>query len=179
MKRLVISLCAVFLLLTVSGCERDYERETYTKDLNIAVEAEPTSVYALEEEITQIAAEYDEGGILTEAIAVFKGEEDIKNQKGTISFTFCRDDKESKRGTTVILTYDMYEKKVTKVSYDEGLGSFDESFTKPLWEDGKKAPFSELFKQIRSDSGFDKKLDGENITLTIEFTSENIDIQLI
>lgn len=179
MKKLAIGLLTVIMLLAVSGCERDYERDTYTKDLDIPVEAEPISIASLEEEITEIAQEYDEGGILTEAIWVLDGEEDIKSQKGTISFTFCRDDAETKRGTTVVLTYDMYDQKVTKVSYDQGLGSFDESFTQPIWEDGKKILFSELMDQIRSDNSFDKKLDGVDVTLTIEFTSEKIDVQLI
>ncbi|MBS7174610.1 hypothetical protein [Massiliimalia timonensis] len=180
MKRKLLAFLGCFVLVfCFAGCERDYERTTYQKDLDLAVEAEPNSIADLEEEMTKIAHEYDENGLLTEAMAVFSGDEDIANEKGTLSFTYCSYNEETKRSTTVILTYDMYDKKVTKVNYDQGLAKLSEELTKPIWEDGKKIPFSFIFEKVREEDDFKNKIGGENITLTVEFTSANVETSLI
>lgn len=178
-KKWLAVLCASVLLFALAGCEQDYKKETYEKELDIAVEAEPTSIHALVPEITDIAYEYDKGGILTEALAVFKGDDEIKSEKGTIYFTFCRDDEETERGTIVIITYDMFEKKVTKVSYEQGNGRFTDTSTEPILEAAELATFESIFDAIRADSSMSKKLDGVNIKLSIEFTSEGLTPSLI
>ena len=180
MKQKIIAAAACILMLFgLSGCERDYERTTYTEDLDITLTAEPDSIAALEEEMNEVAREYDENGILTHATATFKGDEDIANQKGTLSYVYCSHNDETGRSTTVIFTYDMYDKKVTQVSYDQGLGNLEEELTKPIWEDGKKIPFSFIFEQLRSEDDFKSKIGGENITLTVEFSCDNVETTLI
>lgn len=180
MKKFISLLCTVTLLFCLVGCAEDYEKEKYEKDVDIAVEAEPTSILALEDEMTQIAYEYDEGGILTEVLAVFKGETEIGAHKGTLYFTFCRDDEETGRGTIVILTYDMFDKKVTNVSYEQGNGKFTETSTEEIDQGSKAITFDDIFTQILPmDSSMYKKLNGENIKLSIEFTSEGLKPSLI
>lgn len=178
-QKLAAILGMVLLLFCFAGCERDYERTAYEKELDVTLQSEPNSIADLEEEMNALAKDYDENGILTEAMAVFKGDEDIANQKGTLSFTYCSYNEETKRSTTVIFTYSMYDKKVTKVSYDQGLAQLSEELTKPLWEEGKKIPFSFIFEKIREEDDFKNKIGGENITLTVEFTSENVETSLI
>lgn len=172
-------LCSIFLLIGFVGCERDYERTTYTKDLDVAIKAQPDSIGALEEEMNALAKEYDEAGILTQAMAVFKGDKDIANQKGTLSYTYCSYNEETKRSTTLIFTYNMYDQKVTKISYDQGLARLSEDLTKPIWEDGKKIPFSFIFEKVREEDDFKNKIGGAKITLTVEFTSKNVETSII
>ncbi len=180
MKKLFSLFCTAILLFCLVGCSEDYQKETYEKELDIAVEAEPTSILALEDEITEIAYGYDEGGILTEVLAVFKGETEIGAHKGTLYFTFCRDDEETERGTIVILTYDMFDKKVTNVSYEQGNGKFTETSTQEIDPGSKAITFDDIFNQILPmDKSMYKKLNGENIKLSIEFTSEGLKPSLI
>jgi hypothetical protein len=180
LKKLFSLLCAAALLFCLTGCKEDYQKETYEKKLDISVEAEPTSILALEDELTKIAYEYDEGGILTEVLAVFKGDTEIGSHKGTLYFTFCRDDEETERGTIVILTYNMFDKKVTNVSYEQGNGKFTETSTKEIDQGSKAITFDDIFTQILPmDKSMYKKLNGENIKLSIEFTSEGLKPSLI
>lgn len=165
------------LAFALTGCERSYERKTYEKPLDIAVETDPVSAGALEEELSEIADKYDKGGTLTEIFVTFKGQKEIETQKGTISYTFTREDQKEKKGITVILTYDMKQKKVTKVNYDKGYGTFEESFTKPVVQE-KGALFSSLLEHVKNSSDFKSKISSKNAELTIEYTSENIHIEV-
>lgn len=170
--------CTVLMVISFGGC-KDSEKEKYEKEVEISVTAEATSLGSLEEEIEKIAYEHDEGGVLTYAQAVFNGEKEIASQKGLIYFTYCRNDEENKLGTTVTLTYDMNEKMVTKVVYEQGKGQFDEKNQTPILEDFMNFPFDKLFETIRNDSNMGGKLKGKNVCLTIEFDSEAIIPSLI
>lgn len=172
MKKMLSLLLAGVLLLGITGCSG---KNSYKKKLDIDIAAEPTSIYALEEEMTQIAHEYDPEVTLIKAVAVFKGETEIKNQKGTIDFTFCRDDKEAEKIVTVVLTYNMFDQKVTNVNYKQK-SSFFSSVTIQEIEAGSKAvTFQDIFTQLLPmDSSLYKKLDGKSVELTIEFSADGL-----
>lgn len=183
MKRILKSLFPLLLsmlcLFALTGCTDDFKKETYQKDLDIAIAAEPTSIAALEPEITEIAYEYDEGGVLTQAIAVYQGDTEIATEEGTLYFTFCRNDEEANRGTIVVIIYSMLEQKVTGMTYEQGNGQFTDANREAINEESKQVTFSDLFKIIREDSNMGKKLNGVRIKLTIEFTNEGIKPSLI
>lgn len=178
LKKIMVVIVAALMVWSLAGCENS-KKEKYEKEVEIPVSADPTSLSALEKEITEIAYEYDEGGVLTYAQAVFNGEKEVSTQKGIIYFTFCRNDEENQLGTTVTLTYNMTDKMVTKVAYEQGKGQFDEKNQQPILEDFMLFPFDKLFETIRSDSNLGGKLNGKNICLTIEFDSEAIIPSLI
>lgn len=172
-------MASILFLFSLVGCEKDLKKEKYSEEVDIPVATEPTSIQALEKEITDIAYTYDDGGVLTEAIAIFRGDTEIGSELGEIHFTFCRDDKESGRGTIVIVTYSMVDKKVIKVSYEQGDGRFTETSQEPIQKDAKGILFNSIFEMLRNDNNMSKKLAGENIKLTIEFTSEGFKPALI
>lgn len=178
-KKSFLILSVLTLLFCFVGCDQNLEKNKYEEDVSIDVAAEPTSLTALEEEITKIAYTYDDGGILTEALAVFKGDTEIGEQKGEIFFTFCREDEENERGTIVIVTYSMFDKKVTHVSYEQGNGKFTATSKEPILKEAKLVTFDSLFDMLRADPNMGKKLAGANIKLSIEFTSTGFTPSLI
>lgn len=175
--KLILLCSALLLLIGFTGCNQsDLKKKSYKENVDIAISSDPSSIYALEEEITKIAYQYDESGILTEAIAVFEGDTEISSHKGTLYFTFCRDDEETGRGTTVILSYDMFDRKITKVSYEQANGIFSKTNTEPIHQGAKAILFEDIFTQVipLDTKLYDKLQNGTNVKLTIEFTSEGI-----
>ena len=174
LKRLLILFSCLALVLACSSCGGE-GAQSYKENVDIAVETEPTSIYALAEEMQKIAYEYDEGGVLTEAIAIFNGDDELGSRKGNLYYTFCRNDEENKMGITVILQYDMAEQKVVKVSYESNRGSFTEEAQQPSPESISALRFDDIFDQVltQDESFHDKLTKGANIKLTLEFTAKD------
>lgn len=178
MKKIALILTMILVLFCFTGCQDRFGRESKKEQVDIPISAEPVSIQSLEEEIKAVAGQYDPGGVLSQAMAIFDGKQQIQNQKGTISFTFCRNDEESGRGTTVIVKYDMTERKVTEVFYEQGNGKFKEAAMKPINDMVKAVPISELFDQMRNDSDYANKMNGKNVKVTMEFT-DNIKLMVL
>lgn len=177
--KLLCLLCTAVLLVCLSGCSDKLKKESYKEEVSIVVETEPTSIAALEAEMSKIAATYDENGILTEAMAVYKGNDEVNSKKGTLYYTYCSHDKEAERATIVILTYDMSTKTVTQVSYEEGNGMFVDAASDTVEPTSIQATFDALFQAVKDNPSMGNKLNGTNIKLTMEFTSTGVEISLI
>lgn len=177
--KLLCLLCTTALLFGLVGCSDKLKKESYKEEVSIAVKAEPISIEALEPEIKEIAAKYDAEGILTEAMAVYKGNDEVNSRKGTLYYTYCSHDEEAERATIVIITYDMATKTVTQVSYEEGNGLFVDAATDPVEATSIQATFDGLFQAVKENPSMGNKLGGVNIKLTMEFTSKGVDISLI
>jgi hypothetical protein len=173
-QRLLLVFTCFMLTLSICSCN-DQNSNSYKKNVDIPVEGEATSIYALSEEMQKIAYEYDEGGVLTYATAIFEGDEELASRKGSLYYTFCRNDTENERGITVILEYDMKEQKVVKVSYENSRGSFTEEAQEPIPESIAAMRFDDIFdKVLVQDSKFyDKLQKGTNIKLTLDFNAED------
>ena len=175
--KLLLLLCVTCLCL-LTGCE-DYEKETYTEEPALVLETEPTSISALIPEVEALVHEHDPDGILTQAMAVYKGNDQVNAQKGTLYYTYCSEDTETERSTIIIVTYDIATKTVTELSYEEGNGLFVDASTQAIEPTAILATFDALFQAIKDNPDMSNKLDGVNIKLTIEFTSEGVKISII
>lgn len=177
LKKAAWFVCLILALQTLTGCGLQSDvQESFEKPVEIAIAAPPISVASLEEELTVIAHGYAPGSHLAHAQAVFDGKASIINQQGVLSYTFYHI-QDTNVITTVILHYDMADERVTTVSFDQRKGNPDPSLEQPIFE-GKHALFSSIFEQVRQDKSFSSKLEQKNATLTIQFTSENLQIEM-
>lgn len=171
---------AALLLFSATGCS--LLPETQKREEPIPLTAQPTSISALEPEVTALVQELDADAVLTEATVVYQGNEAVKAREGSITFTYFSTLPEEKRVTTTTVLYDMKEEAVFQITSTESSQYFCTTPTQPvgLTEDSPVAvTFDSLFDAIYQDQSFANKLGGTNIKLTFDYTGGEVELSIL
>ena len=179
MKRIkVLALVLVLtLVFALTGCD-DLQKESYKDDMSVVLSADPVSISAMEPEVWEIVKGYDPDGILTQAMAVYSGNDEVNAKKGTLYYTYCSSDEESGRATIVIATYDMATRTLTEVSYEEGNGIFVDAASEPVEPYSIQATFESIFEAGKNENSMANKINGHNIKLKMDFSSTGVEISI-
>lgn len=177
------TLCALLLVAVMLTCFvscDEFEKESYEETLDIVLETPPTSISALIPDIEEIVLALDPDGQLTQAMAVYSGDDEFNSRKGTLYYTYCSQDEENQRATIIIVTYDIATSTVTNLSYEEGNGLFVDADSEAVEETCIQITFDELFTALLADSSMSTKIaTGTNIKLTIEFNSTGVELSIL
>ena len=151
------------LVLIFTSCSPFGEQEAFDKKVSIDIDGEPLALSVVYDDIYSLALEYDKDAFLVGVIVTFEGESQLSSQKGVANFTFAHTDDEATTATDISYK----RRKRLKVS------------TEPMDESLLAASFESIFASFSEDPSFEKKLNGENIKLTVEFSSAGLTYTLI
>ncbi len=163
------------LVLIFTSCSPFGEQEAFDKKVSIDIDGEPLALSVVYDDIYSLALEYDKDAFLVGVMVTFEGESQLSSQKGIANFTFAHKDDEAT--TATVISYDMSEQKVTEISYKRRKRL--KVSTEPMDESLLAASFESIFASFSEDPSFEKKLNGENIKLTVEFSSAGLTYTLI
>lgn len=175
----------VFLVIIsfFTGCYNDDDWAPYTyyrKELDIPIKSQPISIASLEEEITTIANNYDEGTRLNKVIVTFKDHKQINSQNGIIEFSFYKtnDNKEINQATNVILRFNMKTNKVYEVEFEKGHGKRVWGVERPIEKDISERLFKDIFLILKDNSEYTRKLQEIEPSLKYIFRDHRLEVFL-
>lgn len=174
MKKLFLPILLSAILLLFAGCSLFGEQEAFDKKVDIAIDGEPLALSVVYDDIYGLACEYDQNTKLVGVVVTFEGKEQISTKRGTANFTFASKGEENT--TAIVVSYDMQGEKVTEISYKQRKKL--KVATEPMDEGLLAASFESIFESFSENTSFVKKLDGENVKLTVEFDSEGLTYSL-
>jgi len=163
LKKIVYVLFVFLVIISFfTGCYNSDDWAPYThysKELDISIKSEPVSIASLEEEVTTIAHNYDDGTGLNEVIVSFNNEQ-INSHNGIIEFSFYKtnDNKEINQATNVILRFSMETKKVYEVELEKGHGKRVLGIEGSIEKDISERLFEDIFLELEGKSEYIRKL---------------------